>query len=299
MDRIDIKTSYSCNNNCLFCVVRDMERNRKALSVGQIEDELVNARKTGAYEVAFTGGEPTIREELPHLLDLAGKLGFQTAMVITNGRVLSDLDYAKKIFAAGANKFMFSIHGENKAHDMLTRAKNSFEQSIKGMHNIRQLGVKFVTDTVAVKPNLNLLPTLIDQLITFGSEACQIDFVIPCGNAWANRDLVVPRLSDAVPKIQEAIEEQKKKGKDKKVIVMGVPPCFMQGYESYLNEPKIPVIKIISPKKSHSTADYSLHRQNAKTKPGICAVCKHFSNCEGLWQGYVQMYGISEIVPVK
>jgi MoaA/NifB/PqqE/SkfB family radical SAM enzyme len=297
LQRIDIKTDYICNNNCLFCVVGEDERNCKGIPLGIIKDELADARNNGATEVALTGGEPTIRKEITQIIEYAKAAGFKTIMVITNGRMLSDRKFARKIVDAGANKFMFSIHGLEEAHDALTRVTGSFKQAVQGMRNIRELGKDVITDTVATKLNYKELPAIIDFLINFGSSVCQIDFVIPSGNAWKYKEKVIPKFTDCVPYIHKTIDHAKKKGEDKKVIVMGVPYCFMKGYETYMNEPKIPQIKITSPHEQHKTDDYNMHRVEGKIKPDSCTKCEHFGKCEGVWENYIKLHGDSEILP--
>ena len=296
MKRIDIKADYICNNNCLFCVIGEEERHVKAIPIEEIRRELSDARKQGATDVALTGGEPTIRREILDLVSYAKQLGYSTIMLITNGRMLSNSDFAGKLVAAGANRFMFSIHGINEGHDDLTRVPGSYRQAVQGMKNVKALGIEIVTDTVATRKNCHELPAIVRHLLQAGAAVCQVDFVIPCGSAWHHKESIIPPMKDVAPYVHKVIDDAKRAGDDKKILVMGLPYCQMKGYEGYMNEPNIPEIKISAPEAAHRAEDYNEHRVEGKVKPEKCRMCEHFSRCEGVWENYIQLYGDGELV---
>ncbi|MFH1510426.1 MAG: radical SAM protein [Candidatus Woesearchaeota archaeon] len=298
MKRIDIKVDYRCNNNCIFCVIGEEGRKAKGVTVSEIKKELDFARQSGATEVAFTGGEPTIRKEIIELIKYAKNLDYKSIMLITNGRMLSKKEFARKSVNAGCNKFMFSIHGIGNNHDDLTRSPGSFKQAIQGMKNIKNLGQEMISDTVATKQNYKNLPEIIHTLINHGSQICQIDFVIPSGNALKFKEIVLPRLSECAPYVHKTIDYVTNKGKSQ-IIVMGIPNCFMKGYETYMNEPRVPSINIVSPQSVHAEVDYNTQRKSNKVRLDACCVCEHFIRCEGIWPNYLAQFGQGEFVPER
>ena len=68
--RVDIKTGFHCNNNCLFCVQAHKKKfgNR---TTEEIKKDLTAAKESGCEEVVFTGGEVTIRDDLLELISFA------------------------------------------------------------------------------------------------------------------------------------------------------------------------------------------------------------------------------------
>jgi len=289
MERIDIKADYRCNNNCLFCVV-DRSQPHTSLSPSEVGKELDNSRRQGAESVAFTGGEPTINPNILSFIKSAKTLGYKEIMLITNGRLLSNFDVAEKLVLAGANKFMFSIHGLNTVHDSLTKVKGSLGQAIEGFKNIKSLKQEIITDTVANSLNYKHLPDIIEYLIKLGSSVCQIDFIIPTGNAWQNREMI-PSFDRCIPYIHKTLDLAITGGYDKKITIMGVPYCHMKGYEQYMNEPRIPEIRISSSEPTHATDDYNLRRAEGKLKIEKCRLCENFSRCEGIWENHVKLFG--------
>ena len=64
---IDLKVGFSCNNNCIHCVISDKTK-EKDLSLEQIK-ELVNGyiEQYGEIQLTLTGGEVTIRKDFIQL----------------------------------------------------------------------------------------------------------------------------------------------------------------------------------------------------------------------------------------
>jgi len=111
---------YECNNNCRFCYCGD-KRDLPAMGTAEAKNQLVKARKRSSRFVDFLGGEPTIRSDLVELIGYAKQIGFRTISITTNGRMLSNKDYARRIVDAGLNSVVFSIHGHKpELHDFLT-----------------------------------------------------------------------------------------------------------------------------------------------------------------------------------
>ena len=90
---VDIKLHYACNNRCIHCVIADQrdaamaKRGRDFRTTSEVVAELVDAATKGFDVVTFTGGEPTLRRDLPELVQAAHQLGLKVGLQ-TNGRAL-------------------------------------------------------------------------------------------------------------------------------------------------------------------------------------------------------------------
>jgi uncharacterized radical SAM superfamily Fe-S cluster-containing enzyme len=111
--RGDIRLGYRCNARCGFCYYHDMLDNpvEKEPTSAQLRGRLAALRSEGAMEVEFTGGEPTIRPDLPELVAYAKEQGFTNISVISNGLRIANANYAKRLVDAGMNDVLFSVHG--------------------------------------------------------------------------------------------------------------------------------------------------------------------------------------------
>ena len=128
--RIDIRMGYKCNNNCRFCC-NEKNRINEAVETEKIKDIIIEGAKNNVNKVVFTGGEPTIRKDLPELILLANNIGYHIIQIITNGRMLSYESYLETLVDKGLTNACISIPAiEEKEFDYLTRAKGSYRQEI-------------------------------------------------------------------------------------------------------------------------------------------------------------------------
>ena len=236
MKRVDIKTGFLCNNNCLFCVQADnkLKGNR---SFEEIKNDLISSRGR-CCGVVFTGGEVTIRKDFFDLVKLAKDLNYKIIQIQTNGRMFASLDFCKKAISAGATEFSPALHGYCKEqHDYLTRSSGSFNQTVKGIKNLKSLGAYVLTNTVVVKSNYTNIPQIARLLVKLNADQFQFAFVHPMGNAWKNFEGIVPRISLAAPYIHKGLQIGIDAGKS--VMAEAMPYCLMKDYEDYVSLSKL------------------------------------------------------------
>ncbi|MBP7126258.1 radical SAM protein [Myxococcota bacterium] len=142
-DLLTLETGLSCNNRCGFCPQPPL----RACGPGWIDPDTAEMRRRieeafarGYRELAFSGGEPTIRPDLAELVSLARGLGFTRVSITTNGRRLLYRDYARSLIEAGLTGVSISLHGPvPEIHDALTGVPGSFRQAVAGLRTIAGL----------------------------------------------------------------------------------------------------------------------------------------------------------------
>jgi len=133
--------------------------------------------KISADGVVFTGGEPTLRRDLPELVSFARDAGYETIQIQTNGRTFASRRYCETIIEAGATEFSPALHGHvPELHDFLTRAPGSFAQTTRGIRNLKSLGQYVLTNSVVVRANCRNLAQLAHLLVTLGVDQYQLAF---------------------------------------------------------------------------------------------------------------------------
>jgi MoaA/NifB/PqqE/SkfB family radical SAM enzyme len=240
--RVDIKTGFLCNNNCRFCV-QAHKRKYGNRPTEDIKRDLDAAKKTRCNGVVFTGGEPTIRDDLLELVGYARGLGFERIQLQSNCRMLSYKKFCVQLINAGANEFSPALHGPTaEVHEYLTRAEGSFRQTTQAIKNLRELGQYIITNTVVVRPNYRHLPDLARLFVRLKVDQFQFAFVHAVGNAYTNFDEMMPRVSKAAPYIKKGLQI----GIDNNISVMAeaMPLCTMKGYEKYCSEFYIPYSEV-------------------------------------------------------
>lgn len=85
-----------------------VERVKRELSLEEWQALLSKAWEAGIPHAVFTGGEPTLRTDLPDLIAYAEKLGMVTGL-ITDGLRLADADYLKSVLQAGLDHLMLLL----------------------------------------------------------------------------------------------------------------------------------------------------------------------------------------------
>ncbi len=292
--RADVKVGYACNNNCLFCVIAD-KRKRGNLKTAEVKRQLEFAWNDGARDVVLTGGEVTIRKDVFEIVAFARNCGFEKIQIQTNGRMLSNYDFAQKLVAAGATEFGPSLHGSTaQMHDSLVQCKGAFEQTVQGMKNAKLLEVPTLTNTVITKANYLSCVEIARLLLDLGADQFQLAFVHPQGNAYSNFGLIVPRISLASGFMKKALDYGKARGA--KMMVEAVPHCLMAGYEEYCSEKYIPKSEVRAP--GEFTPDFENVRKNeGKAKGEGCKKCRFFAECEGPWREYPEKRGWKEFQP--
>lgn len=287
---------YTCNNKCTFCCNEDKRKTIKDKSTKEIKHDLTNSKKQGTSYIELIGGEPTIRKDIFSIVSFAKKLGFETIMFATNGRMFSNKEFAKKIISKGVNHVVFSIHGHNsRLHNKLTQTAGSLEQLKKGIKNLKEIGFKNIgSNTIIIKQNYrNILDTgkLIYKL---GIRNSEFIFVDPNHGAPKKRFYeLVPTYEEVSPYINKLLEF----GKDKKIKhwhIRYYPLCFIDemyhDMVSEQHEKNMFYTEHIAP--DFVNRDITESRKNiARAKIKKCDECKHNNICEGYWKEYVQRYG--------
>ncbi|PIQ88735.1 MAG: hypothetical protein COV72_06645 [Candidatus Omnitrophica bacterium CG11_big_fil_rev_8_21_14_0_20_42_13] len=293
--RLDLKVGYSCVNDCKFCVVAD-KRHLLDKNTGEIKRELFDSHNEGIRDVVFTGGEVTVRGDIFDIVSFAKEIGYLNIQIQTNGRRFSSFDFTKEMVRAGMSELSPALHGASaEVHDSLTRRPGSWRQTVLGIHNAKKLQVRVITNTVITKANYKTLPEIASLLVKLKVDQFQFAFVHIMGNARRRYREVVPRVSEAVPYIKNALDVGIKAGV--RVMAEAMPFCMMDGYEKYISEFHIPSVQIkeVGWKVDNFTF---VRKTHGKKKFLQCLKCKWYTICEGPWKEYPELFGDEEFKPV-
>lgn len=237
--KVEINLGYACNAKCPFCYYYDSvvtKTNENTLTTEEAKKQLIKARKLGIEEIEFTGGEVTLRKDLPELVSYAKKeLGFAIVCLITNGIRLAKRDYVATLVTAGVDDILFSVHGhDGNTHDDLTKVPRSFHHIMEAIDHAHEFGLRVRTNTVVCKSNYLHLTKIMQLLIS--KHVDNINFVMfnPVLQA-KNIDIVKEvyvNYADAGREIINAIKSCEAQLPHFNVRYM--PFCFLPGYEKYV-----------------------------------------------------------------
>lgn len=302
IQKLVLFTGFSCNSHCHFCIDLN-KRDLPDKSTRQIISEMVSARDRGVEYLELIGGETTIRGDFLPIVRTAKKLGFKDVVVVTNGRMLSYPDFARRTVEAGVTDLIFSIHGHDaKLHDELTFAQGAFDELLKGIENVRALGFKRIfANCTVVKQNMKHLPDIGRLFTRLGIHHAEFIFVDPTyGGGWSNFNGLVPRISEAAPYMRETMDVGRAWG-TRDWCVRYVPLCHFTDYLDQISE--IREVKLFRTRHwapDFKNDDVGPSRQVAgREKTARCEGCSLYDQCEGMWKEYVKRVGDEELRPVK
>jgi len=125
----------------------------------QILDMLQNLRKNSpvpATALQFSGGEPTIREDLPELVKMAKDVGFRHIEVNTNGiRLAQSTEYCKTLKEAGVSTVYLQFDGLSGDIYKFTRGLDLLETKMKAIANCRDAGLNSVVLVMTLVKGVN------------------------------------------------------------------------------------------------------------------------------------------------
>jgi radical SAM protein with 4Fe4S-binding SPASM domain len=203
--RVDLALTFRCQNNCVHCYAGGPHETPE-LTTEQWKEVIDQLHQIGVFILTFTGGEPTLREDLPELLLYAQNKGLVTGL-ITNGRKLKDKTYVETLEKTGLDFIQVTLESHKpRIHDLMTAAKESWKETVAGIKNIIPTQIYATTNTTLSRYNAPDFLETVDFLKRLGIAAFGCNSLIYSGKANAiSEEFVLPlkTLTELLPKIHE------------------------------------------------------------------------------------------------
>ncbi len=194
----EIAVTYRCNNRCLFCYAYSPYRESGEMTTEQVKRVIdIIADDAHVPSLSFTGGEPTLRDDLPELIRHARTKGLRVNL-ITNGRRCADRDYVDVLVGAGLHSAQVSIEAADaETHDRIVGVKGAFEQTVRGIKNLRETDIYTHCNTTICRLNVDRLEDLVDfHVDELGLSYFSMNMVIYTGTAAKLRDMLQVTYSE-------------------------------------------------------------------------------------------------------
>jgi radical SAM protein with 4Fe4S-binding SPASM domain len=178
--RMDLAITYRCNNDCAHCY-NARARSFPELDTDQWKRVLDKVWELGIPHVVFTGGEPTLRIDLPELIAHAEQNG-QITGLNTNARRLSDSKFVESLVEAGLDHVQVTVESSDEAiHDKMVGCQGAFPQTIAGLKNALASPLFVMTNTTMLKTNVETIPDTLDFLAGMGVPTIGLNALIYSG----------------------------------------------------------------------------------------------------------------------
>ncbi|MCL4393596.1 MAG: PqqD family peptide modification chaperone [Chloroflexi bacterium] len=181
----EIALTYRCNNRCTFCYASAPDRGQvPEMTTQEIErviDKIVDQARVPT--ISFTGGEPTLRRDLPELIAYARAKNMRTNL-ITNGIRCADAAFVERLRRAGLNSAQVSLEAADAGvHNRVVGNPHAYDKTVRGLKNLKAAGIHTHTNTTIHQHNREHLCALVDFLADLGQEYLSMNMVIRTGDA--------------------------------------------------------------------------------------------------------------------
>ena len=293
---LEISADYTCNNRCLGCF--SVDNDGPSMAGPELIDTLRYGRDQGATWLWIGGGEPTMRKDLHAIIGAARKLGYTRIKLQTNGMMLAYPQLTKRWVDAGATEINLSIKGADAAtHDRLTRTPGCFELMMKGLAEWRKYDLPVEGDVLVYRSNAATLPQIIRQFHAHG--VTRFSLWMLSGAVQTDHDVSdeVPRMSDVVPRIVEALALGLSDRPDF-ISSLHTPACVLVGptASSLFSAAGLDMV----------VANPGGHRFRLEQSPiegghytPRCGSCRQRSACAGIRSDYLARFGDDEFQPIS
>lgn len=133
---IQIHPTRRCNLACLHCYSSSAPYLRDRVNIDALKRFLEISYKHGFNNIAVSGGEPFLYNELEELLKFSKSVGYQNTMA-TNGMLLQS-DRNQKILEY-VDLIAVSVDGPEELHDYIRGQKGAFEKMMEGVKVLNSL----------------------------------------------------------------------------------------------------------------------------------------------------------------
>jgi len=143
----------------------------------------------------LTGGEPLLRKDIFEISRYASDKGFMTVLG-TNGIPITE-GIARKIKESGIKGVGVSLDSLNpERHDSFRGIKGAWENTIKGIEEIKKVGIEFQIQTTVTKENYDEIPSIIDFAYKTGARVFNLFFLVCTGRGEELTDISAEQYED-------------------------------------------------------------------------------------------------------
>ena len=183
--------TYKCPLQCPYCSNPvDYAQHKSELDTEDWKRVLSQARKMGAVQLGFSGGEPLTRQDLPELVQHARQLGYYSNL-ITSGYGLTE-DKIIQLKEAGLDHIQVSIQASTQELNDHLAGTESYETKKQVAHLVKKHGYPMVLCVVIHRENIHQMRQILEMAEELGADYLELANTQYYGWAHENRDLLLP-----------------------------------------------------------------------------------------------------------
>lgn len=184
--------TYACPLQCPYCSnPLELSASRKnELTTAEWLDVMQQARKLGAVQLGFSGGEPLVRTDLLELITAASELGFYCNLITS--AVGLDQEKILQFKQAGLRHIQISFQGSEPESNQFFGGTDSFEHKLTMAKAVINADIALGLNFVLHRHNIDQIDTFLQQAHNIGAEFVELANSQYYGWALHNRDVLMP-----------------------------------------------------------------------------------------------------------
>lgn len=221
--------TYACPLQCPYCSnPMEIASYKTELSTEDWKRVMQQARKMGATQLGFSGGEPLVRRDLEELIAEARRLGYYTNL-ITSG-IGMDEARIRNFKEAGLDHIQVSFQASTEELNNLIAGTDAFEHKKEMARLVKKYGYPMVLCFVLHRKNEDQIRDILDLAVNLEADYVELATTQYYGWAYHNREQLLPTREQL--KTAEAVAREYQDRMKGKMRIFYVIPDY------YENRPK-------------------------------------------------------------
>lgn len=225
--------TYRCPLQCPYC--------SNPVEIAKYKDELSTedwirvmrqARKMGAAQLGFSGGEPLARRDLEALIAEARSLGYYTNL-ITSG-VGMDEKRVKTFKEAGLDHIQISFQASNEELNNYLGGTRSFQHKQEMARVVKEHEYPMVLNIVLHRKNIDQIRDILDMTVALKADYVELASTQYYGWSRVNIEQLLP-TREQLGRAEKTAREYQEKMKDKMKIIYVIPDYFENRPKACMN----------------------------------------------------------------
>ena len=305
-----INLGFSCNQKCVFCILEGNEEKFPNMPTEEVKGLIKGFLEDGGESIMFTGGEPSLRNDLPELVSYAESFPtIKEVSILTNGTFLDDEKMEKILGADKKNILSFSVSLHSHFPEIskeLTRGQDGdFEKTVSTIKKLQARTRNVSVYQVITAKNYKYLPEFVSFIRKEAPNVRCFVFAYPFAQGAAEKNgWIYVKLSELKEYLLKAIEMIRRDGCSIDMATCGQTPlCVIPGNEEII----LRTMDYFSENMMGTIGGNVFHEfewadkgwiGKYKNKPDVCKECALNEVCQGFWNKYVEMFEFDGVSPV-
>lgn len=215
LKEIKLEVTHACLLRCVHCSSMADAACIRQMKWEECQQILKEAAEMQVMEVAISGGEPLLWENLSKAVIYAAEQDMEVSLY-TTGIAPNAISIFQTLKTAGLSRVIFSVYGKDReSHEAVTLVKGSFDTTMDSMRNCIELGFKVEIHFVPMAANYGELRPVAELARGMGIGRVSVLRLVPQGRGADYEKLKLNHNENLA--LRESILELRDEGYDIRV----------------------------------------------------------------------------------